>query len=301
MNRVLSLLLLVPFLFTQILFVTPAFALRGGPFDAQMSRSASALAGTYGVALTGDSLTYNWKNNAQSTSSSNVTGVVALSIPAVGLATGRVLLFKQGLMYMGTAQGVTDLRNSQITLLSQLSHYFVRINTNGVTQVSGAVVDSIYSGQINLALSLNYFSGLVEASGDARFSQYNPQVTSSVTATVAATTSSGTLTYGGNSDPGTATTTTIVTTGSSTTTVGNTTNSTTTTTTTTKTSNDTKAVSTVQGVTDQQTSSDQLDLYLTATGVRQSTTASTIATFGVPSATTSFQINPPAAAAATGN
>ena len=47
MIRVLSLLMLIPLLSTQV------WAIRGGPYDAFLSRSLTAIAGTYGVAMRG--------------------------------------------------------------------------------------------------------------------------------------------------------------------------------------------------------------------------------------------------------
>ncbi|MCX8510779.1 MAG: hypothetical protein ORN83_03385, partial [Chthoniobacteraceae bacterium] len=211
MNRVLSLLLLVPFLITQVLTVAPAFA-RGGPFDDLLSKSASALAGTYGVALTGVGDTtndYQWQKstkdpnnvtdvpnkgevptNASHLPASNVTGVMAMSLPATGMATGRVLLFKEGLMYVGTAQGVLDSRSGKIRLLSQLTHYFLRIGTDGVQGATNLeTIDSMYTGQINLNLAIDYFSGLIEATGDARFSEYNPFMSSTTTSVLPIATS----------------------------------------------------------------------------------------------------------------
>ncbi len=191
MNRVLSLLLLVPFLITQVLTVTPAFA-RGGPYDDMLSKSASALAGTYGVALMGE---YAWQTSADNPTNeahinaSNVTGVVAMSLPATGMASARVLLFKEGLMYMGIAQGITDPRSGKVQLLSQLSHYFYRAGTDGITATKELmVIDSVYSGQINLELKVDYFSGIIEAIGDARFSEYDPLMSSTTTTTQTTTT-----------------------------------------------------------------------------------------------------------------
>jgi hypothetical protein len=307
MNRVLSLLLLVPFLITQVLPVTPIWA-RGGPYDDMMSRTQSALAGTYGVALTGSAGTYSWQDAKTQTpddTNSSVTGVMALSLPAVGMATGRVLLFKEGLMYMGTAQGMADNRNGTMKLLSQLSHYFVRIGTDGSTQTSSAVIDSIYSGQINLTLAVDYPTGLIEASGDARFSEYNPLVQSVSTSTSTKTTNSD-----GTGPGNTTTTTSGNSTTSSNTAVITEADGSTTTTTTSKTtavssvdtSADTVTVSTKNYDTSTQSGTDTkrklLDLQMSASGVRQSPTVTNIAAFAAPSLATSFQVDSAAGAAA---
>lgn len=306
MNRVLSLLLLVPFLITQALPVAPAWA-RGGPYDDMMSRSQSALAGTYGVALTGDN---RWLNPtaADGTTSpnpnSNVTGVLALSLPTFGIATGRVLLFSRGLMYMGNAQGISDPRTGQLKLLSQLSHYFVRIATDGSTQSSSAVVDSIYSGQIDLQLTVDYLTGLIEAEGQARFSEYAPligtvtQKTSSVTPT--STTSSNATTTGPNNTSAVSTSntsTTVEPDGSTTTTTTSTTNnggSTSNASSATTASTSGSAVSNFYDTT-KQSKSNLLDLQMSASGVRQSPTVTNIGAFVAPTLATSFQIGEPTA------
>jgi len=304
MNRVLSLLLLVPFLITQVLTVTPGWA-RGGPFDDMLSRSLSALAGTYGVALTGDSSTWSIPaadGTTQSNPNSNVTGVLALTLPPVGIATGRVLLFNQGLMYMGNAQGLLDPRTGDLKLLSQLSHYFVRITTDGATQGNSAVVDSIYSGQIDLHLSVDYFTGLIAAEGQARFSEYDPligtvtQKTSSITPT--STTSSNATTTGPNDTKAVSTSNTSVVTepdGSTTTTTTSTTNNegaTSNATSSTTASTAGTAVSNFYDTTKQQQKR-LLDLQLTASGVRQSTETPNIGAFVAPTVATSFQVEAP--------
>ena len=308
MNRVLSLLLLVPFLITQVLTVTPGWA-RGGPFDDMLSRSLSALAGTYGVALTGDSNTWSIPaadGTTQSNPNSNVTGVLALTLPPVGIATGRVLLFNRGLMYLGTAQGLLDPRTGNLKLLSQLSHYFVRITTDGATQGNSAVVDSIYSGQIDLHLSVDYFTGLIAAEGQARFSEYNPligkvtQKTSADTST--STTASNDSTTGPNDTKSVSTSNTsikyeedgsITTTTTSTTSNGGLTSSTSSSETGSKTGTE---VSNFHDTT-KQGKSDFLDLKLTASGVRQSTATPNIGAFVAPTVATSFQVEAPAGVA----
>ena len=296
MNRVLSLLLLVPFLITQVLTVTPVWA-RGGPYDDMMSRSQSALAGTYGVSLQNDVL--KWTDGSNDDTNSNVTGVLALALPPVGIATGRVLLFNQGLMYVGNAQGLSDPRTGKLKLLSQLSHYFVRITTDGATQASSAVVDSIYSGQIDLQLSVDYLTGLIEAEGQARFSEYAPligtvtQKTSSITPT--STTSTNATTTGPNNTTATSTSntsTTIEPDGSTTTTTTSTTNnggSTSNASSATTASTAGSAVSNFYDTT-KQGKSNLLDLQMTASGVRQSPTVTNIGAFVAPTLATSFQI-----------
>ncbi len=195
MKRVLSLLLLVPFLSTQVLFVTPAFA--RGPYDDQIT-SKAAMVGSYGIALTGVGDTpsdYQWQpskadptnvtdipnrgevpTNLSHLPASNVTGVMVMNIPADSAAIScDVLLFKEGLMYGGIATGVPDVRNGKVRLLASLAHNFERIGTDGIKVKEGlSVVDSRYDGQINLQVKIDYFSGIAEATGDARLAEYNP-------------------------------------------------------------------------------------------------------------------------------
>jgi len=283
-----------------------------------LSRSQSALSGTYGVALTGAYAApsedetasggkLTWEKGTQlspiPTTDSSITGVLAFSIPTFGLASGRILLFDRGLMYLGTAQGMADQRDGTVTLLAQLSHYFVRSNTDGATQpTDSSAVDSIYSGQIKLSLSLDYFSGVIQAFGDAKFTEYSP-----LTGSVSVSTTTKTTDETGNGPGYTTSSTASNTTGSTNTATtteadGSTTALTTGSTktdTTTSTSTNTKTTTIKSFNTDTQAGTDtkryQLALRLTASGVRQSTTVNTIAAFSVPSAATSFQINSPAA------
>ena len=174
MKRVLSLLLLVPFLTVQ------AWALRGGPYDGLKGRSLSALAGMYGVVLTGN-VELNEAGRPKDPTkpeedpvNPETTGVMVMSIPGSGMASGRILIFAQGLMYLGNAQGIVDQRSGKIALVSQVSHYVSRVATNGLTTQSGIAVDAILSGKMDLALSLDYISGLIEVAGGAKYFRYDP-------------------------------------------------------------------------------------------------------------------------------
>lgn len=178
MKRVLSLLLLVPFLTVQ------AWALRGGPFDGLNGRSQAALAGTYGVVLSGKpedgrGVLLNEEGKADKANppvNPETTGIMAMSIPAAGLASGRVLIFSQGLMYLGNAQGVVDQRSGTMTLVSQVSHYVAHVVSDGIQKQSGVVVDAILSGKMDLTLSLDYFSGLIEVVGGATYYKADPML-----------------------------------------------------------------------------------------------------------------------------
>ena len=174
MKRVLSLLLLIPFLTVQ------AWALRGGPFEGLNGRSQSALAGMYGVVLTGDVLldeegkAVDEKDKKVKPVNPETTGIMAMSVPGAGMASGRILIFAQGLMYLGNAQGVVDSRSNKLTLVSQVSHYVAHTVTDGITRQSGVAVDAILSGKMDLSLSLDYVSGLIEVGGTAAYFRYDP-------------------------------------------------------------------------------------------------------------------------------
>jgi hypothetical protein len=166
MKRVLSLLLLVPFLTTQ------AWAILGGPFDGLNGRSQAALAGTYGVILSGNVLKAEKKTDGtQDPSGDNpeTTGIMAMSVPGAGMATGRILIFAQGLMYLGNAQGVVDRRNNSVSLVSQVSHYVARAVSDGITTRTGVTIDAVLSGKMNLSMRLDYMSGLIELDGSASY------------------------------------------------------------------------------------------------------------------------------------
>ena len=218
MKRVLSLLLLIPFLVTQ------AWAITGGPYDSITARSLSAYSGTYGVIMQGSSTDDDdWNNDpknkaeiaAGTATTSSAIGFLGFSIPRPGskssgnsgstggtggtgggtaqgsgtLTYASMLIFDQGLMYTGVSHGIIDIRSGKLALLSQATHYAVRIASNGLTQTSASVPDAILNGVVNLNLSLNYYSGLIEAEGKATFTLYDPLVTESSTSAVTNTTS----------------------------------------------------------------------------------------------------------------
>jgi len=128
-------------------------------------------------------------------------------------------------MYMGTAQGITDTRSGKMRLLSQLSHYIVFFSADKGVTPSTAMVDSIYSGQIDLQLSVDYLTGLIQAEGGARFTDFYADPNSINTA--------------------------------------------------------------------RQANQTATNLQMSASGMRQSTTVTTIAAFTLPSLATSFQIDAP--------
>ncbi len=147
MTRVLSLLMLIPLLSTQV------WAIRGGPYDSVLSRSLTAIAGTYGVAMRGMRKDFknvsthdNWTTTTTPKTSDpsdplseivyyerdpgsddivSTTAVLYLTVPATGICSGKVMLFHRGLMYFGTTTGLVERRSMKITLLSELSHFTI--------------------------------------------------------------------------------------------------------------------------------------------------------------------------------
>jgi hypothetical protein len=184
MKRVLSLLLLIPFLTVQ------AWALRGGPYDSLNGRSMAALAGTYGIVLDGNVLP---EGPDAKPVNPETTGVMTMAIPTSGMATGRILIFSQGLMYLGNAQGTVDQRSGKIALVSQVSHYVARTVSNGITKQSGVAIDAILSGKMNLSLSLDYFSGLIEVAGSATYYKFDPLMTQVILDTTTSTATNDTV------------------------------------------------------------------------------------------------------------
>ena len=185
MKRVLSLLLLIPFLVTQ------AWAIRGGPYESGVGTSQASLAGTYGISLQG---TETAGVNCIST-----TGILTLAVPLGGLVKGSIVIFDKGLMYLGTSFGHLDVRSGKMKLLAQASHYAVIAIQNTMYT---PVVDYNLSGQVNLDLSVDYFSGLIVATGGATFARSEPlaaQVTNNAatdSVTKTTTNSTGTATTG---------------------------------------------------------------------------------------------------------
>ena len=205
MIRVLSFLLILPFLCTQ------AWAIRGGPYDGLQWRGLSALAGTYGVAMRGmrkDATTKEWSTKTTERVSDladpsasefhdpdpsvddvvSTTAVLYLNVPANGVCSGQILLFHKGLMYFGSTTGMVERRSMKITLLSELSHYSVYSGATytqrtsldltsgsaqgsqvGITAIPRAILDFMLAGQIDLDISMDYYTGLVNLDGFANY------------------------------------------------------------------------------------------------------------------------------------
>lgn len=266
MKRVLSFLLLIPF------FVTQAWALRGGPYDSPFGYSQAPLAGTYGVSLQaltdGTGILEDSPRTDSYSPSLSTTGVMTMVVPTSGITQARVLIFERGLFYFGSANGRLDFQSGKMRLLSQLSHYLTAQSLSAGAAARFLAVDYMLSGQIDLQLSLDYFSGVIQVDGGAVFALTDVLL-------------KGTL----RDADTTSTTTTTVTTEDATVTSGS---GTTTTTTTTATQafhpEDFAGVRQPVGL-----------FTMTANGVREDTVPITLPTFTSPTDETAFQITVEAA------
>jgi hypothetical protein len=120
----------------------------------------------------------------------STTAVLYLTVPATGICSGQILLFHKGLMYFGSATGMIERREMKITLLSELSHYSIysgaiytqreALDINGgsagvqatglgITAAPRAILDLMLAGQIDLDISMDYFTGLVNVDGFANY------------------------------------------------------------------------------------------------------------------------------------
>lgn len=120
----------------------------------------------------------------------STTAVLYLTVPATGICRGQILLFHKGLMYFGSAAGMVERRSMKITLLSELSHYSVLsgaiytertaldVNSGsasvqatglGINSTPRAILDFMLAGHIDLDISMDYFTGLVNVDGYANY------------------------------------------------------------------------------------------------------------------------------------
>lgn len=120
----------------------------------------------------------------------STTAVLYLTVPATGICSGQILLFHKGLMYFGSTTGMVERRSMKITLLSELSHYSVysgavytqrtvvdatsgsaAVQATGLGIVSNprAILDFMLAGQIDLDISMDNFTGLVNLDGFANY------------------------------------------------------------------------------------------------------------------------------------
>lgn len=312
MKRVLSLLLLIPFLTVQ------AWALRGGPYDSMVSRSAYA--GTYGVAFKGtakdtedtpDPVLAKIGNEPDTSTTakpgqtldSSAVGVMTMSIPGAGLASGRVLLFNAGMMYLGNAQGtvnagsVTQPGKAKLKMLQQLSHYTARTTSNGVQKQGDVVVDLILSGALDLELGTNFQTGLIEVTGGGKLYKFAPMMTTVKIDTESTTKTSGTDESATNTSSSTSNQTVVDDAGASVTTTSS---QQTTGPSSTNNTNTTGAVQTLNFEPDKVRQAPVHDseyfMSLTANGVREDTNVAVPPPFTAPSEQTFFQIDIPAPA-----
>jgi hypothetical protein len=120
----------------------------------------------------------------------STTAVLNLTVPATGICSGQILLFHRGLMYFGSATGMIERRSMKITLLSELSHYSVfsgaiytertalEVNSGsasvqgtglGINSTPRTVLDFMLAGHIDLDISMDAFTGLVNVDGFANY------------------------------------------------------------------------------------------------------------------------------------
>lgn len=120
----------------------------------------------------------------------STTAVLYLTVPTTGICSGQILLFHRGLMYFGSATGMVERRSMKITLLSELSHYSVYSGAtytqrtsldifSGISAVQAtglginanprAILDFMLAGQIDLDVSMDYFTGLINLDGFANY------------------------------------------------------------------------------------------------------------------------------------
>ena len=188
-----------------------------GPFDAYIesvtrpltavnSGSAAAteiafskIAGTYGVTLTGIN-----------TEHESTTGTMLLSVPSRGLAVGKVILFDQGLVYIGSATGVfrdaylsagpfSDIftnsrsgysslnslnKSASGTLICQLAHYSVRVQTDGLSATAGPNLDGMMNGVLNLQMIPSTVISPVLVEGDGSLWHYETRLLNVVSTTM---------------------------------------------------------------------------------------------------------------------
>lgn len=207
MNQVLSILLILPLLCTQAWAVrggpydglqwrgisalagTYGVAMRGMRKDPATRQWSTESVGTMSDKDDPLSLKFSEPNPGVDDVVST-TAVLYLTVPTTGICSGRMLLFHKGFMYFGSATGMVERRSMKITLLSELSHYSVysgatytqRTSLNvdvlsanvqstalGVNAVPKTILDFMLAGQIDLDISMDYFTGLVNLDGFANY------------------------------------------------------------------------------------------------------------------------------------
>lgn len=120
----------------------------------------------------------------------STTAVLHLTVPATGICSGQMLLFHMGFMYFGSATGMVERRSMKVTLLSELSHYSIysgaiynqrttlpvdsgstaiQATGVGISANPRAVLDFMLAGQIDLELSMDFFTGLINLDGFANY------------------------------------------------------------------------------------------------------------------------------------
>jgi hypothetical protein len=149
-----------------VLFASECFALKGGP---PYPGAGAASIGRYAGVLTAD---------GSSTSSFNSLGIFTLSVPAIGAATGDVIIFTNGVYFLGTIQGIVQ-PNAQLSALATASQTGTKteVNSDGTITTVTTIV-SVLDGEITAKIvpSRSFVSVLL-VKGSAAFSQHDPDQT----------------------------------------------------------------------------------------------------------------------------
>lgn len=150
---------------------------RGTPMEGGLRYSQ--IAGTYGVTLSG-----------VNTDHESTTGTMLLSVASRGLSVGKVILFDQGLIYIGSASGVMQYAASALkdpavfgasarsstsvpagkgtgTLVCQMAHYAVRVQSDGSSGSPATFLDGMMNGILSVRMepSFHWATVLVEGTG----------------------------------------------------------------------------------------------------------------------------------------
>lgn len=150
-----------------VLFASECFAIKGGP---PYPGGGATAVGRYAGVLTPDGTVIN--------NSLNTLGIFTLSIPAIGTATGNIILFTNGVYFVGTIQGLAQ-PNGQLSALAnaQENAMVTVINSDGTTTTILQVV-SVLDGEITAKVtSGRSFTSAVLLKGTASFSQHAPTET----------------------------------------------------------------------------------------------------------------------------
>ena len=154
--------ILLAALMCLVLTTAECFALSGGP----PYPGAGNFVGQYAGVLT--------------RMGSNSLGVFTLGVPNTGTATGRFIMFTNGVLFRGAIEGVADPNTRRLNALVNASQTrMVQTVTSGGTVVITEVVVSILDGQIIANFTRRGNSSSVSSTllrGTGEFSQHAPTV-----------------------------------------------------------------------------------------------------------------------------